>query len=96
MNVFDFKNENWFRIAMIIDNEFGGTQNSFMFNNNRTHKFFYLDSNKCDYSSLIKVYYGDGGQIISITRIAEDTDGWKNIYPQTMERVNQYISTLNK
>lgn len=94
MKIYWLTKENWFDIAFIIDGNFGGSQ--YTFSARKMSGYYYLDSNKCDMSSLIKVNYDPDFNLTSIFRLGDDTDGYKPIHVQTMERVKKYLETLNK
>ena len=81
--------DQYFDIAKIIDNEFIGTRKTFT-----ATKFVEcvsLTTNKCDWASIIHLNT-DG----TITRVADDTNGFEKITEETMNKVSNYISRLDK
>lgn len=87
INVYGLSNEQWLRIAGRIDNEFIGTDKTFRVD--KQVGYYYLHTNKCDYSSLIRVYHNQEGFIEKITRLGEDTDSWQEIHPNTYAAIKK-------
>lgn len=73
-------------VAKVVDNDFNGTIDTFTIK--KRDNYFYLTTNRCDWASLIRVYFTKGERGISkVTRLCDDTDGWQEIQPETYDRI---------
>ena len=85
----------WLQLASIIDNGFIGTEKHFLAE--RRNGYYYLETNKCDEVSLIRVYCKIGvSGIDKITRLGSDTEGWKEVHPETYKSMANYLRTLEQ
>ena len=92
----DLSTYEWMRLAGQIDNGFFGSEKTFTVERKSGH-YYLLCTNKCDDVSIIKVYCKVGSRVIDkIERIAEDTEGWQEIYPSSYERVDWFLSNLRR
>lgn len=85
--------EQFYEIAKIIDNDFNGTFETFT-HDRKMASYNRLTTNKADSSSIIRVYH-DNNSINAIERIGEDTISWQPIHDETMNKVNQYLTSLS-
>lgn len=78
--------EHLFKIAMIIDNDFIGCEETFTCE--KHDRYYVLTTNKCDWSSIIRVYY-ECDEIVKITRNGYDTESFQEIHESTYEKIKQ-------
>jgi hypothetical protein len=93
----DLSYDDWRRLAGHIDNGFFGSEKTFSVE--RKNGYYYLNTNKCDDVSMVRVYCQIGVQgIDKIERFGEDTNGWQEIHQKTYESVERkmFVKTLNK
>jgi len=95
IQTYQFTKQNWYDIACIIDNEFNGSFKTFTHNLHiqDSQYFISLTTNRCDWSSLIRCYIL-AGNINSIRRLGEDTEGYQFIQRGTVERVNKHLLSI--
>ena len=84
--------EQLFVVAKIIDNEYIGSEKTFI--SKRLQGYWFLSTNKCDMASNIKIWEKNN-KISSIQRLGPDTEGWQDIQPGTWGRIEKYLDTLN-
>jgi len=85
--------DDWIRLAGRIDNGFFGSEKTF--SAERKNGYYYLNTNKCDDVSMIRVYCQIGVKgIDKIERLSEDTDGWQEIHPNTYRNVEKFLNGL--
>jgi len=79
------KEEDLFKIAKIIDNDYIGKRNTF--NVTERKDYYYLSSGICDEASMIRVYFSG-----KITRLGPDTGTWQEIHRETYKNVNNFLA----
>jgi hypothetical protein len=84
--------EQWLRLAVIIDTDFIGSEKTFTAE--KINGYYYLTTNKCDHASTIKVFEPDLLGNYRIIRDAEDTDGYKEISLYIYKKVVEYLKQL--
>lgn len=83
------------RLAGHIDNGFFGSEKTF--SAERKNGYYYLNTNKCDDVSIVRVYCQIGVEgIDKIERLGEDTDGWQEIHSNTYKSVCNFLNDLTK
>lgn len=80
----NFKKEDFYEIAKIIDNDFIGSLDTFSYDFN--NEYYLLNTNKCDNASVIKIY-SNGAILI----IADDEYGYREIHFDTYKNIIEYI-----
>ena len=90
----DLSTDDWRRLAGHIDTGFFDSEKTF--SAVRKDGYYYLNTNRCDDVSIVKVHcmFGVSG-IYKIERISEDTDGWEEIQPKTYRSVENFLNGLN-
>jgi hypothetical protein len=82
--------DEWRRLAGYIDNGFLGSEKTF--SAERKNGYYYLNTNKCDDVSMVRVYCKIGVEgIDKIERIGEDTVGWQEINSTTYKNVEKFL-----
>ena len=85
--------DDWRRLAGHIDNGFFGSEKTF--SAERKNGYYYLNTNKCDDVSMVRVYCQIGiAGIDKIERLGEDTDGWQEIRPNTYKNVEKFLNGM--
>ena len=83
----------WIRLAGHIDNGFFGSEKTF--SAERKNGYYYLNTNKCDDASMVRVYCQIGAEgIDKIERLGEDTDGWQEINPNTYKSLEKFLNGM--
>lgn len=80
--------DHYCQIAKIISNDVNGSENTFSVT--RKEGYDLLSTNKCDYAPFIRVYT-DRITIDRIKVLGDYTDGWDDLQPATIERINKYL-----
>lgn len=80
----EFKKEDWFKLAVIVDKEYKGKEDVFEVINNKRHHTLSTDS--VDNCNVIRVCFEDG-LITKIVRIGPDVDSWTEVTQNTYERI---------
>lgn len=86
-----FNPQDPYQLATIISNEFIGSQKTISCTR-YIEGFYFINSNKCDCSPLIKVWrnYRENG-ISKIEVLGDYTDRWQEIHPNTYERIKSEL-----
>ena len=85
--------DEWRRLAGHIDNGFFGSEKTF--SAERKNGYYYLNTNKCDDVSMVRVYCQIGVEgIDKIERLGEDTDSWQEIHLNTYKRVEKFLNGM--
>ncbi len=85
--------DDWRRLAGHIDNGFFGSEKPF--SAERKNGYYYLNTNKCDDVSIVRVYCKIGvAGIAKIERLGEDTEGWQEIHPNTYKSVEKFLNGM--
>ena len=85
--------DDWRRLAGHIDNGFFGSEKTF--SAERKNGYYYLNTNKCDDVSMVRVYCQIGVVgIDKIERLGEDTEGWQEIHPTTYKNVEKFLNGM--
>jgi hypothetical protein len=87
----DLSKEQYYEIAKIIDDDFVGSFETFTAT--KKDNVMFLTSNRCDYSSLVRVTENDGR--FYIERLGPDTGSWQEINPATYKRISDKFGQLN-
>jgi len=83
----------WRRLAGRIDNGFFDSEETFSVV--RKNGYYYLNTNRCDDVSMVKVHCKIGvNEIDKIERLGADTDGWQEIQPNTYKSVERFLNEL--
>lgn len=85
----DFTQEQWRKLASIIDADFIGSDNTFT--SDYEYGYYYLTTNKCDSASFLKVFTGGIG-INKITILGEHTEGWVEIRKGTYKNIKRSLN----
>jgi len=89
----DLSPNSWRRLAGRIDNGFFDSEETF--SAVRKNGYYYLNTNRCDDVSMVKVHCKIGvKEIDKIERLGEDTDGWQEIQPNTYKSVEKFLNEL--
>ena len=89
----ELSKDNWLRLASCIDNGFVGTGQTFSVE--RKKGYYFLNTNKCDDVSMIRVFCSIGEQgIDKIDRIAGDTESWEEIQKGTYSNIEKFLNEL--
>ena len=80
----------WIRLAGCIDNGFFKSEKTFSVV--RKNGYYYLNTNKCDDVSIVRVYCKIGEGIDKIERLAGDTDEWQEIHTETYKNIENVLS----
>lgn len=85
--------DDWRRLAGHIDNGFFGSEKTF--SAERKNGYYYLNTNKCDDVSMIRVYCQIGVEgIEKIERLGGDTEGWQEIRSYTYKSVEKFLNGI--
>ncbi len=85
--------DEWLRLGGYIDTGFFGSEKTF--SAERKNGYYYLNTNKYDDVSMVRVYCQTGVEgIDKIERFGEDTDGWQEIYPNTYKSVEKFLNSM--
>jgi hypothetical protein len=85
--------DDWRRLAGHIDNGFFGSEKTF--SAERKNGYYYLNTNKCDDVSMVRVYCKIGvAGIDKIERLGEDTEGWQEIHSNTYKNVEKFLNGM--
>ena len=88
-----FSKKDFYTIAKIIDNNFNGKEDSFTCE--RKKGYYYLNTNKCDDCSIIRIFCKIGNiNIEKIERIGSDTVSYQEIHKETYLKIEKYIQSL--
>lgn len=77
----------WRSLSRYIDSDLFESEK---FSATKENGYYYLSSNQCDSSSLVKVY-GEN-EIEKVVRIGEDTETWQDVHEETLLRLRERFS----
>ena len=83
-----FSTKQWRILASKIDNDFINTDETFTAE--YKNGYYYLTTNRCDWSSFIKIYTLGTG-IDKITILGEHTEGWQEIHKGTYDNIKRSL-----
>lgn len=87
--------QQWFRIAKIISNEYIGADDFFLVD--WFPGYYYLSTSRCDSTPFIRVYTnGALTRIEKIKILGEFDEDWREIYPSTYEKIDEYLQGIIK
>lgn len=89
----DLSTDELLRFAGKIDNGYYAAEDSFLCT--RTFGKYLIHTDRCDDLSFIRVYCEVGKPgIDKIERLGEDTDGWKEVHPDTYKTCEDYLNQI--
>lgn len=89
----ELSTEKWLRLAVRIDNGFFGNEKTFTVE--RINDHYYLNTNKCDDVSIVRVFCSIGEKgIDKIDRLSGDTESWQEIQKATYNNIEKFLNEI--